>query len=85
MRLQNRCLRISSGFDRYYYVNMTHENTSTPFLNDRRNLMYKRKDRRELSNIREIRTRAHDAPLFNVPVPRCEAFKHSVSYFGSTE
>ena len=32
---------------------------------------------------REIRTRAHDAPLFNVIIPRCEAFKRSVGYFGA--
>ena len=34
-------------------------------------------------NTREIRTRAHDAPLFNVNIPRCEAYKRSVEYAGS--
>ena len=47
--------------------------------------MYIRQSRRELLNVREIRTRAHDAPLFNVPIPRCEAFKRSVIYSGSIE
>ena len=49
------------------------------------NFMYKRQGRRELMNTREIRTRAHDAPLFNVTIPRCEAFKRSIRYFGSQE
>ena len=47
--------------------------------------MYIRKDRPELMNVREIRTRAHDAPLFNVTMPCSEAYKISVGYFGSTE
>ena len=47
--------------------------------------MYTRLARRDLINSREIRTRAHDAPLFNVSIPRCEAYKRSVSYFGSLE
>ena len=34
-------------------------------------------------NIREIRTRAHDAPLFNVGIPRCKAFKRSIGYSGT--
>ena len=65
-----------------------HKITSTPFLNDRReehvsNFMYIRKNRTDLMNNREIRTRAHDAPLFNVKTPRCEAFKRSIGYFGA--
>ena len=59
-------------------------------LKDRRkahllNFMYIRKDRSELMNVRKIRTRAHDAPLFNVTILRYEAYKRSVGYFGSTE
>ena len=45
--------------------------------------MYSRKSDVKLLNDREIRTRAHDAPLFTVTVPRCEAFKHSVGYSGA--
>ena len=59
-----------------------------PFLKDRRtahklNFMYKRSSRKELLNNREIRTRAHDAALFNVEIPRGEAFKRSMDYSGS--
>ena len=47
------------------------------------NFMFVRKKNKVLLNNREIRTRAHDAPLFNVVMPRCEAFKRSIGYFGS--
>ena len=87
-RLQNRCLRICLGYDRYYSTDRAHKKAMVPFLKDRcrahgLNFMFNRQGRRELLNVREIRTRAHDAPLFNVTVPRCEAFKRSVGYFGS--
>ena len=66
-----------------------HIEAGVPFLRDRReahvlNFMYMRKTKRPgLLNVREIRTRAHDAPLFEIKVPRCEAFKRSVQYAGS--
>ena len=89
-RLQNRCLRICSGVNRMCNTDLSHKNLSVPFLVDRRkahilNFMFNRKSNPKLMNIREIRTRAHDAPLFNVNIPRCEAFKRSVGYFGSIE
>ena len=43
------------------------------------------KIKNNLLNNKEIRTRAHDAPLFNITIPRCEAYEHSVSYSGGTE
>ena len=63
--------------------------SNVPFLEDRRkahvlNLMYLRKKKVHLLNNRDIRTRAHDAPLFNVSVPRCETYRRSVSYSGGT-
>ena len=89
-RLQNRCLKICPGRDRLFNTERLHKATNVPFLNDRRrahvrNFMYIRASRKELLNAREIRTRAHDAPLFNVTIPRCEAFKRSLGYFGSVE
>ena len=88
--LQNKCLKICMGKDRRFNTERVHKLAKVPFLSDRRNahllnFMYGRKGNRALLNTREMRTRAHDAPLFNVPVPRCEAFKRSISYFGSTE
>ena len=89
-RLQNRCLRVCLGHNRDFSTNRAHKDSGTPFLKDRRkahtlNFMYVRKDKKpSLLNKREIRTRAHDAPLFLVGVPRCEAYKRSVCYHGAT-
>ena len=48
--------------------------------------MYVRSLKRpELLNNRAIRTRAHDAPTFDMVIPRCEAFKGSVGNHGSDE
>ena len=74
----------------YICTERTHKSAKVAFLKDRRkahvlNFMYIRKRRKHLINNKEIRTRAHDAPLFNVTIPRCEAFKRSVGYFGSVE
>ena len=88
-RLQNKCLKICLGQDRRYSTNRAHKEAKVPFLKERRtshilNFMYKRKsDKPQLLDNREIRTRAHDAPLYRVKIPRCEAFKRSVGYFGA--
>ena len=89
-RLQNRCLRMCLGYDRLFSTDKAHKRAMVPFLKDRRrahtlNFMFVRQSRKDLLNVREIRTRAHDAPLFNVTIPRCEAFKRSVGYHGSVE
>ena len=88
--LQNKCLRICLGEERRFHADRAHKVTDTPFLKDRRkahirNFMYLRKNKKELLNVREIRTRAHDAPLFNLKIPRSEAFKRSVGYSGAKE
>ena len=89
-RLQNRCLKLCAGHERLFSTDLAHKRAAVPFLTDRRgshllNFMYKRKDRKDLLNVREIRTRAHDAPLFHVMIPRCGAFMRSVGYSGSIE
>ena len=89
-RLQNRCLRICLGFDRRHSSARAHKVAAVPFLQDRRvahvlKFMFIRKTRQHLLNNREIRTRAHDAPLFLIDIPRCEAFKRCVGYHGSIE
>ena len=71
-------------------MDRVHKQTNVAFLEDRRvahvrNFMYIRKSKKTLLNLREIRTRAHDAPVFMVPIPRCEAFKRSICYNGSVE
>ena len=87
-RLQNKCLKICIGKERRFSTELIHKLANVPFLRDRReahvlNFMYNRKDNVLLLNRREIRTRAHDAPLLDVKIPRCEAFKRSVAYFGA--
>ena len=87
--LQNKCLRICMGRDRRFDTGRAHKLANTPFLKDRReahvcNFMFKRKNNTKLLNRREIRTRTHDAPLFTIHVPRCEAFKRSVGFHGSS-
>ena len=88
-RLQNRCLKMCQGRDRIFSTDRAHKDSGTPFLTDRRkahtlNFMYIRKYKKPgLLNKREIRTRAHDAPLFLTNIPRCEASKRSVGYYGA--
>ena len=87
-RLQNRCLRVCLGRERRFSTDAAHKLARVPFLKNRRvahtlNFMYKRKERKELLNLTQIRTRAHDAPLFKVKIPRYESFKRSVGYSGS--
>ena len=88
-RLQNKCLRVCLGQNRRFSTEVAHRMAFVPWLKDRRiahtlNFMYKRKERRDLLNVTQIRTRAHDAPLFHVKIPRYEAFKRSVSYSASS-
>ena len=66
-RLQNRCLCICIGYDRYFSSDRAHKLSKVPFLKDRQashelNFMFNRKSNVALLNRREIRTRAHDAP-----------------------
>ena len=88
-RLQNRCLKLCQGRYGRLDSDRLHRDLRVPYLKARRkahtlNFMYVRKSRRpDLLNRREIRTRAHDAPLFVTKVPRCEAFKRSVGYHGA--
>ena len=87
-KVQNKCLKLCLGKANRFSTNRLHNMSNVPFLDDRRsahtlNFMYKRKSRQSLMNVAEIGTRAHDAPLFTVRVPRCEAFKRSVGYFGA--
>ena len=49
------------------------------------NFMYNRLGNEALVDNRDIRTRAHDAPLFKVVVPKVEAYKRSVVYAGALQ
>ena len=89
-RLQNRCLKICKGFDIRFDTKELHTITKTPMLEMRRtahinNFMYIRLKRLHLVDDRNINTRAHDAPLFKICVPKIEAYKRSVEYAGSLQ
>ena len=89
-RLQNRCLKICKNVNIRFDTDELHRATKMPRLQARRtahinNFMYKRLGRTDLRDGRDIRTRAHDAPLFKVGIPKGEAFKRSVVYAGSCQ
>ena len=89
-RLQNRCLKICKRLDRRHETKDLHVITRCPMLSDRRtahinNFMYKRLVREHHVDDRDIRTRAHDAPLFRLEVPKLEAYKRSVKYSGASQ
>ena len=89
-RLQNRCLKICKKLDRRSNTKELHATAKCPMLLNRRsahvnNFMYKRLSKPHLVDDRDIRTRAHEAPLFRVEVPKIEAFKRSIQYSGATQ
>ena len=89
-RLQNKCLKICMGFNKRHGTANLHSVTKTPQLKDRRlahmnNFMYSRLGSREHVDSRDIRTRAHDAPLFKVKIPKLEIYKRSVEYAGAVQ
>ena len=45
--------------------------------------MFKKKTCIELLDVKQIRTRARDAPLFRTIIPKCEKYKNSVFYKGA--
>ena len=89
-RLQNRCLKICKGFDRRFDTKNLHAITKVPMLEKRRechinNFMYSNLGKPYLRDVRDIRTRAHDAPLFLVDVPKNESYKRSIEYAGAVK
>ena len=89
-RLQNRGLKICKDFDRRFNTERLHSITKCHKLKDRREahlniFMYGKLGCPALRDNRNIRTRAHDAPLFKVKVPKFEAYKRAVEYSGSVQ
>ena len=89
-RLQNRGLKICKGFERRFNTNRLHSLAKCPMLKDRReihlnNFMYYRLTDPLSRELRGLNTRAHDAPLFKVKVPRIETYKRAVEYRGAVQ
>ena len=86
--LQNRALRICYRNRPNVPTNMLHQSAQIPKLKERRethllNVMYKNKTNVALINTRDIRTRLHDAPVFNTVKPNCQKYKANVYYNGA--
>ena len=84
-RLQNRCLKICLNLNIRFGTDELHNISKMPKLKKRReahvnNFMYNRLKNVALVDNRNIRTRAHDAPLFKVSIPTNEAYKRSLQY-----
>ena len=74
--------------DPRFQTNALHQVANCPKLGARRtahlnNFMFSRKSKCGLLDVREIGTRAHDAPLFKVKIPTNETYKRSVEYYGA--
>ena len=87
-RLQNRGLKICKGYNRRFGTTRLHNITKMNKLHDRReahlnNFMYGRLGKPVLRDTRGLNTRAHDAPLFVVKVPKIEGYKRSIEYKGA--
>ena len=87
-RLQYKCFKICKGYNRRFNKQLLHNITKVPMLKKRRtahinNFMYCKLSNNQWVDRREIRTRAHDAPLFKVKVPKIESYKRAVEYSGA--
>ena len=79
-RLQNRCLKICMKYERRFDTDILHHITKKKKLAVRRechinNFMYGRLAKGSQIDDRDIRTRAHGAPMFKIKVPRIEIIK----------
>ena len=86
--LQNRGLRICFGYRNDLTIDEMHADSKSCKLQNRRtqhvyNFMFRQKFNQHIVDIRNIRTRAHDAILFNTKLPKCERFKNNIFYYGA--
>ena len=87
-KLQNRGLRICFGHRNILSIDDMHTEAKLVKLEIRRthhvyNFMFKQKLNQSVVDNRNIRTRAHDAILYESNMPRCEKFKKNVFYYGA--
>ena len=47
------------------------------------NFMFKQKNNHSIVDVRNIRTRAHDAILYITKLPLCEKYKNHIFYYGA--
>ena len=88
--LQNRGLRICINENVYFSTDILHQRCKIPKLENRRtyNLrkyMYRQKENMDLVIQREIRTRRHDAVIYETCKPNLEKYKKGAIYRGVIE
>ena len=89
-KLQNRGLRICTNGGQNYTTDQLHQHCKvsdvpTRIIYDLRKYMYKQKDNKELVVQREIRTRRHDAVIYETCRPKLEKYKKGAIYRGVLE
>ena len=87
-KLQNQGLRICFGYRNVLTIDEMHIESNICKLQTRRtqhvyNFMFKQTNNKRIVDERNIRTRAHDAVLFNTNMPKCEKFKNNIFYYGA--
>ena len=87
-RIQNKCLKICKSYHVRADTELLHQVTNTAKLKARRrahvnNFMYTKLAQEKWTDNLDIRTRAHDAPLFKVKHPNIEAYKRAIEYAGA--
>ena len=65
-------------------IEIIHQSVQLPKLN-LLNIMFKHKNNKKYINIRNIRTRLHDAPVFKTMKPNIERCKNNVFYCGAVK
>lgn len=86
--IQNKSLRRCLGLDYLHPTILTHREAKLSQLHRRRvmhlyNFMFKQKKNQDIVNLRDVRTRAHDAVLFTTIIPKNETCKKSALYRGA--
>ena len=87
-KLQNRGLKICFGHGTGMSTDELHIEAVISKLHERRishicTFMFKQQNNDVLVDVRDIRTRAHDALLFLTKQPHCEKYKQNVYYHGA--
>ena len=85
--LQNRALKICHTIQNIP-TNILHQSAQIPKLIPRReshlrNFMFKNRSNPNIINVRNVRNRLHDAPVFTTKKPNCEKYKANVFYIGA--
>ena len=85
-RVQSKCLKICKSYNARFSTKLLHSETKTAMLGKRReahanNFMFNKLTDLTWTDNRAIRTRAHDAPLFRIKIPKVETYKRSIEYY----